>query len=244
MNRDPRVSRRFFLRTSAFAGAAAAIAGGFAPLRDLEAATASSLAPRTRPPQSAASSSVPGSLDEWIERIFSGEFSARRFGPIRWEEGGKSYTVLERSHGDDEKQELASYGAASGARTVLFSSAELIPAGSKEPLSIDDFDWSPDRTQILVFTNSERIWRENTRGDYWVLDRASKKLDKLGGNAAPSSLMFAKFSPDGRRVAYVRENNLYVEDLRTHTITLLTTDGSATTINGTSDWVYEEEFDV
>lgn len=245
MNRDPRVSRRFFLRTSTFAGAAAAIAGGFTSLRDLEAATPSSLAPRVRPLQSAAASgSAPASLDEWIERIFSGEFFGKRFGPIRWEEGGKSYTVLEYSHDDDEKQELASYDTATGARAVLFSSAELIPAGSKEPLSIDDFDWSQDRTQILVFTNSERIWRENTRGDYWVLNRASKKLSKLGGNAAPSTLMFAKFSPDGRSVAYVRENNLYLEDLGTHKITPLTTDGSATTINGTSDWVYEEEFDV
>ncbi|MGB6485035.1 MAG: S9 family peptidase [Candidatus Acidiferrales bacterium] len=244
MERDPRISRRLFLRASTFAGAGAAIAGGFLPLHELEAEPAPRGTHISPSAQSSEPASIPGPLDEWIERIFSGEFSARRFGPIRWEEGGKSYTVLERSHGDDEKQELASYDAASGARTVLFSSAELIPAGSKEPLSIDDFEWSQDRTQILVFTNSERIWRENTRGDYWVLDRATKKLDKLGGNAAPSSLMFAKFSPDGRSVAYVRENNLYVEDLRTHTITPLTADGSATTINGTSDWVYEEEFDV
>ncbi|MGC1107086.1 MAG: S9 family peptidase [Candidatus Acidiferrales bacterium] len=244
MERDPRISRRLFLRASTFAGAGAAIAGGFLPLREWEAEPAPRGTHISSSAQSSEPASIPGSLDEWIERIFSGEFSARRFGPIRWEEGGKSYTVLERSHGDDEKQELASYDAASGARTVLFSSAELIPAGSKQPLSIDDFEWSQDRTQILVFTNSERIWRENTRGDYWVLDRASKKLDKLGGNAAPSSLMFAKFSPDGRSVAFVRENNLYVEDLRTHKIIALTTDGSATTINGTSDWVYEEEFDV
>jgi dipeptidyl-peptidase 4 len=244
MNREPRMSRRFFLRASTFAGATAAIAGGFTPLRELEAAPPSHLAHTKASPQSSTSDSVPGSLNEWIERIFSGEFSPRRFGPIRWEEGGKSYTVLEYAHGEGEKQELASYDSASGARTVLFSSTDLIPPGSKEPLSIDDFEWSQDRAQILVFTNSERVWRENTRGDYWVLDRASKKLSKLGGGAAPSTLMFAKFSPDGHYVAYVRENNLYLEDLGTHKITPLTTDGSATTINGTSDWVYEEEFDV
>ena len=242
MNRNPRMSRRLFLRASTFAGAGAAMAGGFTPLREWEA-DANATPRHSSGTQSAQSAPASGSLDEWIERIFSGEFSGRRFGPIRWEEGGKSYTILERSHGDEEKQELASYDSESGARTVLFSSAELVPAGSKEPLSIDDFEWSQDRTQILVFTNSERVWRENTRGDYWVLDRATKKLSKLG-NTAPSTLMFAKFSPDGRRVAFVRENNIYVEDLRTHTITPLTTDGSETTINGTSDWVYEEEFDV
>ena len=243
MNSEPRMSRRFFLRASSFAGAAA-FAGGLAPLGTLRPASPGRTAGNSATQSSAGSDSVPNSLDEWIERIFSGEFFGRRFGPIRWEEGGSSYTILERSREEGEKQELASYDAASGARTVLFSSAELIPAGSKEPLSIDDFEWSKDRTQILVFTNSERVWRENTRGDYWVLNRASKKLERLGGDAPPSTLMFAKFSPDGRSVAYVRDNNLYLEDLGTRKITPLTSDGSATTINGTSDWVYEEEFDV
>ena len=86
------------------------------------------------------------------------------------------------------------------------------------------------------------MWRLNTRGDYWVLDRESGQLRKLGGSEAkPSTLMFAKFSPDGGRVGYVRENNLYVEDLAGGAITALTTDGSRTLINGTFDWVYEEE---
>lgn len=245
MNRDPRISRRIFLRATTFAGAGAALAGGFMPLSELDAAALEPRAATKRAAQaSGESTAAPGSLDEWIERIFSGEFSARRFGPIRWEQGGSSYTVLEYSRGNGEKQELASYDSASGTRTVLFSSAELVPAGSTEPLSIDDFEWSQDRNKILVFTNSARVWRENTRGDYWVLDRASKKLEKLGGDATPSTLMFAKFSPDGRSVAYVRENNLYLEDLGSHRITPLTTDGSETTVNGTSDWVYEEEFDV
>ncbi len=88
------------------------------------------------------------------------------------------------------------------------------------------------------------MWRQNTRGDYWVLDLTSGKLRKLGGSAAkPSTLMFAKFSPDGRRVGYVREFNLYVEDLASGKITQLTSDGSRTVINGTFDWVYEEELD-
>src|SRR5262249_55641624 len=70
------------------------------------------------------------------------------------------------------------------------------------------------------------------------------KLRKLGGRAAkPSTLMFAKFSPDATRVGYVRENNLYVESLGSGRITQLTRDGSRTIINGTFDWVYEEELD-
>ncbi len=88
------------------------------------------------------------------------------------------------------------------------------------------------------------MWRQNTRGDYWVLDLPSGRLRKLGAAAPVASLMFAKFSPDGTRVAYVRANDLYVERIDDGRVTRLTTDGSNTVINGTSDWVYEEEFDV
>jgi dipeptidyl-peptidase-4 len=110
------------------------------------------------------------------------------------------------------------------------------------PLAVEDYSVSPDGKQLLVFTNSQKVWRENTRGDFWALDLASGSPRKLGGAAAkPSTLMFAKFSPDGGRVAYVRENNLYVENLADGGITQLTRDGSRTVINGTFDWVYEEE---
>ena len=72
---------------------------------------------------------------------------------------------------------------------------------------------SRDEQKVLIFTNSERVWRSNTRGDYWVLDLKSGTLRKLGGDAKPSTLMFAKFSPDGNSVGYVRENNIYVKSL-------------------------------
>jgi dipeptidyl-peptidase-4 len=92
-----------------------------------------------------------------------------------------------------------------------------------------------------VFTNSKKVWRQNTRGDFWALELATWRLTKLGGSdAKPSTLMFAKFSPDGNRVAYVRENNLYVQNLGDGRITQLTRDGSRTIINGTFDWVYED----
>ncbi len=82
----------------------------------------------------------------------------------------------------------------------------------------------------------------NSRGDYWVLDRAGRELRKLGGAAPASTLMHAKLAPVGPLAAYVRENNLYVEDLRDGRITPLTSSKSADEINGTFDWVYEEEF--
>jgi dipeptidyl-peptidase-4 len=177
-----------------------------------------------------------------VKRIYgSGEFSAQPFGPSRWLGEGSAYTTLERASGGPGT-DIVRYDVERGTREVLVPASRLVPPGDSMSLEVEDYSWSPDQQQLLVFTNTRPVWRLNTRGDYWVLDRAAGRLRKLGGTAAkPSTLMFAKFSPDGRRVGYVRENNLYVEDVATGTITALTTDGSRTLINGTFDWVYEEE---
>ena len=179
-----------------------------------------------------------------VGRIFaSDDFNADVFGPARWLDDS-SYTTLETTLPPVTGKDIVRYDAATGQRTVLLSAAALIPTGATTPLPIENYRWSPDGKLLLVFTNSRRVWRLNTRGDYWVLDLASRKLRKLGGHALPSKLMFAKFSPDSKRVAYVRENNLYVENPDDGAITQLTRDGSTTTINGTFDWVYEEELDL
>ncbi|MGB2808825.1 MAG: S9 family peptidase [Sedimentisphaerales bacterium] len=194
-----------------------------------------------------------------IERIFdSNDFEPEKFGPARWLEDGSGYTTLEDTEAqqecnepsacdesDDEKPEdIVRYAPDTGRREIIVPSTRLIPPGESEPLKIDDYSWSDDGKKLLVFTNTKRVWRRNTRGDYWVLDLTNWKLQKLGGNAGPSTLMFAKFSPDGRRVAYVCEKNLYVQNLKNLRIKQLTKDGSDTIINGTSDWVYEEEFSL
>ena len=177
-----------------------------------------------------------------VQRIYgSPEFAAQPFGPSRWLGDGAAYTTLEPP-ADGAGQEIVRYDVERGSREVLVAARQLVPQGAAAPLDVEDYAWSPDGKKVLVFTNTQPVWRLNTRGDYWVLDPASGELKKLGGTEAkPSTLMFAKFAPDGGRVAYVRENNLYVEDLATGKITALTTDGSRTLINGTFDWVYEEE---
>ncbi len=171
-------------------------------------------------------------------------YSARPFGPARWLNGGEAFTTVEASPAGQGTRDIVRYETATGKRDVLISASDLVPQGAQEPLEIEDYDWSTDMNRLLIYTNSKRVWRQNTRGDYWVFDRRAKTLRKLGGDAAPSTLMFATFSPDGSRVAYVHENNLYVEDAQTGAITQLTRDGSQTIINGTSDWVYEEELDI
>src|SRR5262249_20294488 len=162
------------------------------------------------------------------------EFEPKTFGPARWLEKGDAYATVEASPTVKDAREIVRYATATGERSVLVSAAQLTPPGAKVPLTIADYAWSSDMSKLLVFTNTRKVWRANTRGDYWVLDRKSGALKKLGGNAAESTLMFAKFSPDGNRVAYVRENNVYAEDLGSGAITALTKDGSARIINGTS----------
>jgi dipeptidyl-peptidase 4 len=180
-----------------------------------------------------------------IDRIFaSGEFGVQGVGGFRWLKTGNAYTRIEPSEASKDGTDLVSYDVEKNTRSVLISADKLIPAGEKMPLRISGYEWSADNKQLLIFTNTKRVWRQNTIGDYWVLNLMSGKLQKIGGNAKPSTLMFAKFSPDGKRVGYVLENNLFVEDLTNQKITQLTKDGSKTLINGTSDWVNEEEFDL
>lgn len=192
-------------------------------------------------PVAVAQGTVGGPLT--VERIFSREFSGEFFGPTRWLNDSTYTTVTAAAGGGAD---LVSIDAATGRRTVLVAAAAFRPAGQPEPLEVEEYEWSPDHQRLLIFTNSARVWRGNTRGDFWVLDLQAKALRKLGGpQAKPSTLQFAKFSPDGNRVAYVRENNLYVESLAPDGgITALTSDGSTTIINGTFDWVYEEELSM
>jgi dipeptidyl-peptidase 4 len=188
--------------------------------------------------QTAVQAAAPSHLT--VERIFGGrEFRTETVGPARWLGDGAAYTALEPAPGG-LGTDLVRYDTPKGTREVLVSAAQLTPPGGA-PLDVEDYEWSADQRRLLVFTESRQVWRQNTRGDYWVLDRETGALRRLGAFARPSTLMFAKFAPDGGRVAYVVENDLYVEDLDTGGVTRLTHDGSRSIINGTFDWVYEEE---
>jgi dipeptidyl-peptidase 4 len=171
------------------------------------------------------------------------EFRLKTFRGGAWFGNGDSYLALEPS-AKGNGSDIVRYQTATGAREILVAADLLITAGEKTPLAVETYRMSPDGHKVLVFTNSKTVWRQNTRGDYWVLDLASGALRKLGGDAPASSLMFAKFSPDNSKVGYVRGNNVYVENLTSGKIAQLTQDGSDTIINGTSDWVNEEEFDI
>ncbi len=156
---------------------------------------------------------------------------------IKWSKDGTSYFR-------QEKSDIVRYNLPSKNRTIVLTKDQLIPSGKTSPISVKNYFFSEDNLKILIYTNSKRVWRYETRGDYWVYDTGTKTLKQIGIGKPESSLMFAKISPDGKKAAYVSEHNLYVEDLSSGVITQLTsTNGTKKLINGTFDWVYEEEFD-
>ena len=181
-----------------------------------------------------------------IDRIYKGdEFGSKSVGAtwLKSEMGSHpAYTTMVSSQDTKGHKDIVRHDAQSGDTTVLVAASDLVPPGENEPLSVQGHQWSKDLNRLLIYTNSKRVWRQNTRGDYWVFDRSSRQLSKLGGDGPPSTMMFAKFSPDGKQVAYVRDRNIFVEDLFNHEIRQLTATATEHIINGTSDWVYEEEF--
>jgi dipeptidyl-peptidase-4 len=177
-----------------------------------------------------------------LRRIFETHEFASEHASVRWLDATHGYTSLESSKRPSGGHDIVRHDPKTGATEALVAAEELIPAGRSAPLTIDDYAFSADKSRLLIFTNSQRVWRTNTRGDYWVLDRSSHELSQLARDAPRASLSYAKFAPDGLRVGYVRANNIYVEDVRDHHITSITNSASADEINGTFDWVYEEEF--
>lgn len=179
-----------------------------------------------------------------IDKIFnSNDFRGQRGGSTEWLPDGNGYTALEPSATIKNGEDIVKVDPKTGAKVILVSAENLTPQDSKEPLSIESYSWSPNASKLIIFTNGKKVWRYNTKGDYWVFDLVGKSLYQLGKTLPASSLMFAKVSPDGTKAAYVSKHNIYVENLSNHEIKPLTTNGSETLINGTFDWVYEEEFE-
>ncbi|MFV8345933.1 DPP IV N-terminal domain-containing protein [Flavobacterium sp. ZB4P13] len=127
-------------------------------------------------------------------------------------------------------------------KKVVLNKEQLKAAGFQG--KIEKLVWNKTQDKVLIFTNSKKVWRANTKGDYWIFDLVSGKGRQIGKNLDPSSLMFAKFSNDSKNVAYVYKHNIYLENIDTGKIKQLTKDGTAKIINGTFDWVYEEELNA
>ena len=177
-----------------------------------------------------------------LKDIVAGKvIETRSMGAMSWLKDGERYSRLEKNQ-ETGGFDVVAYKAKDNSREVIIPSSMFIDKTTGKPIAIRSISWSADNKKVLIYNNTRRVWRYDTRGDYWVLDLESGKLRQLGTARPESSLMFAKFSPDATRVAYVSENNIYVEDVESGKVTQLTKDGSDRIVNGTFDWVYEEEF--
>ena len=170
--------------------------------------------------------------------LLSVHFTAKaQRGGVNWAKDGYQYFRA-------GKDGITEYDTRDSAKkTIIVTTAMLTPSG-KPTLAVAGFAFSEDDSKVMIFTNTKRVWRYNTKGDYWVYDTNTKTLKQLGIGKPESSLMFAKFSPDGTKgTRLMSGHNVYVEDLASGHIKPLTIDGASRIINGTFDWVYEEEFD-
>lgn len=123
---------------------------------------------------------------------------------------------------------------------VAFDAKEA--RGGEKVDSWDGFEMSADESKILLWTNTEPIYRHSFKADYYVYDVRHRKLTKLSDAGGEE---IATMSPDGRMVAYVKDNNIYISKLDYGTQVAVTTDGKKNeVINGVPDWVYQEEFGI
>ncbi len=172
--------------------------------------------------------------------ICTGVFAQPGADALKWTADGNSFYKTVNG-------EIVRVDMPDSKETVFITKDRLTPPG-QNPLEVANFSFSADGKKIMIYTNTRKVWRYNTRGDYWVLDLVTKQLSQLGKDRPSASLMFAKFSPDGSKVAYVSEHNIYVEGLAGGGTggggkCLTSTEGTHKLINGTFDWVYEEELD-
>lgn len=170
-----------------------------------------------------------------------GTFDAATFSGGRWAEEGPIVLYID-SDPESGATDLVSYNLETEERQRLIDGSQLYARDVDRLIEIDDYAYSARGDHVLIFTDSERLWRYPTQGFYYVYDLTSGELTPVS-DREDGFQMFAKFNPDGDRVAFVRNRNLFVVDLESMEERALTTDGAeGTIINGTSDWVYEEEF--
>ena len=179
-----------------------------------------------------AQSYTPVTLEDlWINYAFYPE----RADEIISMNDGEHYLILTNEYTIDKFSYKSSKSESS-----LVTREILIPQGKSSAVKIESFELNATETAVLLKTESEAIYRHSEVASYYVLDLTTKKLVPISDK---SKQRLADFSPDGSKVAYIIDNNLFYKDLKTGIETQVTSDGLINNIiNGTTDWVYEEEF--
>ncbi|MBD2723066.1 S9 family peptidase [Hymenobacter armeniacus] len=202
----------------------------FFALATLLATNGPALLPGLAPTAVQAQQKLPLTLEDiWAKPTFR---SASVPG-FNWMNDGRYYSALE---GGSLVQHEVTTGKAV---QTLVAAADLQPAGAAKSLDVDGYSFNANEQKILFTTATEPIYRHSAQSAYYVFDRGTKKLTAL----STGKQGYATFSPDGQRVAFTRDNNVFVTDLATMKETAVTSNGLKNNlINGSADWVYEEEF--
>ncbi|MFC2133533.1 S9 family peptidase [Bacteroidota bacterium] len=181
-------------------------------------------------------------LDFTIEDAFErGIFFGQPFQGGAWADEGPIITYIDRSR-ETGATNIVSYNLEEDEYTTILDGSNLHAADVDRLINIEEYQYSSDKTKVLLYTDSAPVWRLNTKGFYYIYDIDEETLTPIGSRDKGYQL-FAKFSPDGKYVGFVRKRNLFVVEIETMSEIQLTTNGSENgIINGTSDWVYEEEF--
>lgn len=182
--------------------------------------------------------SLPAQTAITLEDIWKkGTFSARFSGGYESAADGEHYYNFTRE--TDPAYALYEYKTGNQVK-VLFRESELVPEGQSKPVDMQGLVMSPDESKALIATETEYIYRRSHKETNYIFDLKTKKMTPLSVNGKQR---LASFSPDGKKVSFVRENNIYIVDLATGKEEQITTDGEWNKIiNGHTDWVYEEEF--
>ncbi|MFY8028426.1 MAG: DPP IV N-terminal domain-containing protein, partial [Bacteroidia bacterium] len=164
-------------------------------------------------------------------------FGSRYVSGIQSLNDGLHYTTLVNA---GKTQYIIKYQYKNGnAVDTIYNTADADKSSGEIPL-MTSYQFSPDEKKILLMTEQEQIYRHSFKSDYIVYEVATKKWHQL---STSGKQQLANFSPDGKHVAFVRNNNLFITDLSSRAETQITTDGEKNKIiNGATDWVYEEEF--
>ncbi|MBI2967136.1 MAG: S9 family peptidase [Bacteroidetes bacterium] len=169
----------------------------------------------------------------WNSKIFQ-EKSFSKVSPMK---DGEHFTVLQVK---DSTTEIVKYSFKNGKPVkTLIRSSDLVPDGKTDPISVDDYRFNTDESEILISTETEMIYRHSSMEKYFIYNVKSKKLKQL----SDVKLRHAEFSPDGGKVAFLKGNDLFYAEIETGKEFRVTNDGEKNKIiNGACDWVYEEEF--
>ena len=176
-----------------------------------------------------------------VEKIWKKfEFYAKSVNGFRSMNDGNHYSQLTEENG---KQSITKHSIIDETISIetLIASSKLMY--NNQILQVNDYELNTDETKVLLMTQKAAIYRRSYTAVYYLYDLKSGKLEALDEKHAPQSL--AEYSPDGSKVAYIYKNDLYVKNIKSGEITKLTEDGKRNKIiNGTTDWVYEEEFSI